>query len=273
MKSKVNGATHYRPDIDGLRAIAVMSVILFHAGFKIFQGGYVGVDVFYVISGYLITTIILGELKTNSFSFINFYERRARRIIPALSVMMLVCIPVAWLLFLPNNIRNFYKSIIATSIFVSNILFWRESGYFASGTELKPLLHTWSLALEEQYYFIFPFILFFIFKKNKKLITYVLIASLILSLILCQWGSSHIPGSTFYLLPTRGWEFILGSLASLVVERKKERYDKTISELGSFVGITLILAGILLFDSAIPYPSYLTILPTVGTALLLIYCN
>ena len=149
----------YRKEIDGLRALAVLPVIFFHAGFKIFSGGFVGVDIFFVISGYLITNIIISELEQGKFSIINFYERRARRILPALFVVMLACIPLAWFVLLPKDIQSFSKSLIAVSIFASNILFRHESGYFDIASELKPLLHTWSLAVEEQFYLIFPFLL------------------------------------------------------------------------------------------------------------------
>lgn len=146
---------NYRREIDGLRALAVVPVILFHAGFETFSGGFVGVDVFFVISGYLITTIILAELEQEKFSIVNFYERRARRILPALFLVMLVCIPFAWFWLLPSDMKDFSQSLVAVSVFASNILFWQESGYFDTAAELKPLLHTWSLAVEEQYYVLF----------------------------------------------------------------------------------------------------------------------
>jgi len=146
----------YRPEIDGLRAVAVIPVIFFHAGFAPFSGGFVGVDVFFVISGYLITTIILTEKGEGRFSLRTFYERRARRILPALFFVVLACIPFAWLWLMPRDLKNFSESLIAVATFSSNILFWLESGYFDSASELKPLLHTWSLAVEEQYYILFP---------------------------------------------------------------------------------------------------------------------
>ena len=142
----------YRSEIDGLRALAVLPVIFFHAGFEFFSGGFVGVDVFLVISGYLITTIIISEMSENKFSILKFYERRARRILPALFFVMLVSLPFAWFWLTPKDLQDFGQSLIATSTFSSNILFWLESGYFDTAAELKPLLHTWSLAVEEQYY-------------------------------------------------------------------------------------------------------------------------
>jgi peptidoglycan/LPS O-acetylase OafA/YrhL len=138
----------YRPEIDGLRALAVLPVILFHAGFEAFGGGYVGVDVFFVISGYLITTIIVDELRRGSFSIVRFYERRARRILPALFLVAAVCILLAWYWMTPAEMKAFGQSLVAMTLFGSNILFWRTSGYFENTSELKPLLHTWSLAVE-----------------------------------------------------------------------------------------------------------------------------
>ena len=149
----------YRAEIDGLRAIAVVPVILFHAGFTLFSGGFVGVDVFFVISGYLITTIILSEKEQGKFSILNFYERRARRIIPVLFFIIIVCLPFSWFLLLPSDLKIFSKSLVAVSLFSSNILFWSETGYWGASNELKPLLHTWSLAVEEQYYILFPIFL------------------------------------------------------------------------------------------------------------------
>ena len=165
----------YRAEIDGLRALAVIPVILYHAGFKLFSGGYVGVDVFFVISGYLITTIILAELEAGTFSLIHFYERRARRILPALFVVMFVCLPFAWFWLLPDAMKQFSESLVAVSTFASNILFWRTSGYFDTATELKPLIHTWSLAVEEQYYVLFPLFLMLAWKLGKRWIVGLLV--------------------------------------------------------------------------------------------------
>ena len=150
---------HYRREIDGLRALAVVPVIAFHAGIGWFSGGFVGVDVFFVISGYLITSIILAEQAKGQFSLVRFYERRARRILPALLLVVAVCIPVAWVLLLPNDYFDFSESLVAVAAFASNILFNLRSGYFEADAELKPLLHTWSLGVEEQFYLLFPLLL------------------------------------------------------------------------------------------------------------------
>ncbi len=154
-----NPALGHRPEIDGLRALAVLPVILFHSGLPLFSGGFVGVDIFFVISGYLITSIIIAEMANDRFSLINFYERRARRILPALFVVMLACLPVAWTTLDPPDLKYFAKSLVAVPTFSSNLLFWLESDYFDATAELKPLLHTWTLAVEEQYYLFFPLVL------------------------------------------------------------------------------------------------------------------
>ena len=158
----------YRSDIDGLRAIAVLSVLFFHAGSELFSGGYVGVDVFFVISGYLITSIILREINSGTFSILQFYERRFRRILPALVVVIIASIVVGAFLLTPDGFSDFGQSALAASVFSSNILFFLESGYFDAPAELKPLLHTWSLAVEEQYYIFFPILLLAIAKFSSK---------------------------------------------------------------------------------------------------------
>ena len=150
---------NYRAEIDGLRALALIPVIFFHAGFEVFNGGFVGVDIFFVISGYLITTILIEDLENKRFSLIKFYHRRARRILPALFSVITACIPFAWLWMTPRQIEDFSQSLIAVIFFSSNLLFWHQSGYFESGAEEQPLLHTWSLSVEEQYYVLFPIFL------------------------------------------------------------------------------------------------------------------
>ncbi len=159
---------HYRPEIDGLRALAVVPVIAFHAGASFFGGGYVGVDVFFVISGYLITSIIVNELREGKFSFINFYERRARRILPALFLVLACCIPFAWMWMMPGELRTFSNTLVAVLLFASNIRLWQLTGYFDGSSESNPLLHTWSLAVEEQFYIVFPILLMIVWKFGLR---------------------------------------------------------------------------------------------------------
>ena len=189
----------YRKEIDGLRALAVLPVILFHAGFKTFSGGFVGVDIFFVISGYLITTIIVDEVEKGSFSLRNFYERRARRILPALFFVMLCTLPLAWFFMLPQDLKSYSQSLVAVPLFLSNVLFWLTSGYFDRVSELKPLLHTWSLAVEEQYYVLFPLFLMLVWKLGKRWIITLLLLVAIFSVLVAQWGSTKHPFINFYL--------------------------------------------------------------------------
>jgi peptidoglycan/LPS O-acetylase OafA/YrhL len=264
----------YRREIDGLRAIAVLPVILFHAGFQTFSGGFVGVDVFFVISGYLITTIILSELEQGKFSIVQFYERRARRILPALFLMMLVCLPLAWFLLLPGDMKDFSQSVVAVSLFASNILFWRESGYFDTAAELKPLLHTWSLAVEEQYYLIFPIFLMLFWKLGKRWIIVLLILGFIASLGAAQWASHANPEAAFYLLPTRGWELLVGSFAAFyVAQNNGKNFNKLVGELGGWLGLALILYAIFAFDKTTPFPGFYALVPTLGAVLIILFAN
>ena len=195
----------YRADIDGLRALAVVPVVLFHAGFEAFAGGFVGVDVFFVVSGYLITSILIEDIENNRFSLVNFYDRRARRLLPMLFFVMLACIPFAWFWMLPIQMRDFSESLIAVSLFVSNIYFWQESGYFAIAAEETPLLHTWSLAVEEQYYLFFPVFLFALWRFGKNRVFWAIVGLSILSLVLSEWGWRNNPHANFYLALTRAW--------------------------------------------------------------------
>lgn len=266
----------YRREIDGLRAVAVIPVIFFHAGFKVFKGGFVGVDIFFVISGYLITTIILSDMNNQKFSIVTFYERRARRILPALFFVMLCCLPFAWLWLMPNHLEDFSQSLTAVSAFSSNILFWRESNYFGIVSELKPLLHTWSLAVEEQYYVLFPLFLMALWKFRKRWIFGSLIVVSVVSLMVAQWGAYNNPSAAFYLLPTRGWELAIGALIAFYFLYKTEHVDfikshkKTCEVLG-FVGLLLICYAIYEFDKNTPFPSLYALIPTIGAGLIIVF--
>lgn len=262
----------YRAEIDGLRAIALIPVVLFHAGFEWFSGGYVGVDVFFVISGYLITSIILQEKETGNFSFANFYERRARRILPALFFIMLVCIPFAWFLLLPHELIDFGKSLMATSLFSSNILFWLESDYFAADAELIPLIHTWSLAIEEQFYLFFPLIMIFFWALGKRRLFWTLSIIAIVSFALSEWGWRHFPEANFYLLPSRAWELMIGALIAFYLFQN-EQPKGAIGELSSILGLSLILLAVFFLDKTHPFPSLYALLPGIGTALVILFTH
>lgn len=265
---------NYRREIDGLRALAVLPVILFHAGFETFSGGFVGVDVFFVISGYLITTILLAELKEGKFSIINFYERRIRRILPALFLVMFVCLPLAWFWLLPSYMKEFSQSLIAVPMFVSNILFLHETGYFETAAELKPLLHTWSLAVEEQFYVIFPLFLMLFWKLGKRWVLVVLGLVFLFSLALAQRTVYTNPSAAFYLLPTRGWELLIGAFTAFYLSKpNRKEFDKGLSELCGWLGFTLILYAVLVFSKSTPFPALYALVPALGTVLILLFAT
>lgn len=278
---------HYRPEVDGLRAVAVLPVILFHAGFSAFSGGFVGVDVFLVISGYLITTIIYQEMAQGRFSMWRFYERRARRILPALFVVCLACILFAWLWMMPKEFEDFSQSLVGVATFTSNILFWRESGYFADPAELKPLLHTWSLAVEEQFYILYPPLLLALYHFVPKRLFFIISLGALSSLGLSHYASSEHPSANFYLLPSRAWELGIGALVALYLHQKGAAANATgtnstrasaalsrlIREVAGLIGLTLIGYSIFVFDKTTPFPSLWTLIPVIGTALIILAAN
>ncbi len=260
----------YRGEIDGLRTIAVVPVVLFHAGFSMFSGGFVGVDVFFVISGYLITSILLDELEAGKFSIINFYERRMRRILPALFFVMGACLIPALLWLTPLDYKNFSQSLIATSAFSSNLLFWSESGYFDTEAELKPLLHTWSLAVEEQYYIFFPVFLALLWKwRGQRLFFPIITIVSVLSLVAAEWCIRNSPAAGFYLLPSRAWELLLGAGIARFQHGNVRAQATALRDLAAFAGLAMILAAITLFDETTPFPGLSAVLPAVGTALII----
>ena len=259
----------YRAEIDGLRAVAVIPVILFHAGFELFSGGFVGVDVFFVISGYLITTILIEDLENQRFSLVNFYERRARRILPALFFVMFVCIPFAWMWMLPSQMKDFSQSLVAVSLFASNVLFWRESGYFDAAAEEKPLLHTWSLAVEEQYYVIFPIFLFLAWRYGKNRVFWMIVAMASISLLLNEWGWRNKATANFYLAPTRAWELFAGSIAAFIVQKNGVRKNNFLA----LLGLAAITFSIFAYDESTPFPSLYALVPVLGVVLLILYAD
>jgi peptidoglycan/LPS O-acetylase OafA/YrhL len=260
----------YRREIDGLRAIAVLPVIFFHAGFKSFGGGFVGVDVFFVVSGYLITSLIVTEKRDGTFTLAGFYERRARRLLPALFVVMLACLPFAWDWMLPADLKAFSQSLMAVPAFVSNFLFWSESGYFDIAAELKPLLHTWSLAVEEQYYLLYPAFLLLALRLGRRWLLGAFLLIAVISLAVAQWGVAHKPAATFYLLPTRAWELLAGAFAGYCLSTMTPRDDgRAADQCLALLGIALIAYAVFAFDQSVPFPGLYAVIPTVGAALVI----
>lgn len=269
----------YRREVDGLRALAVIPVLLFHAGFQSFSGGYIGVDIFFVISGYLITSIIINDLHAGTFSILKFYERRARRILPALFLVMLASLPFAWLWMSPTGLFDFSESVVAVSLFLSNILFWKEAGYFATANELKPLLHTWSLAVEEQYYLLFPLFLMLAWRFSQRWIICLLFVAALASLALSEWALTRYTSASFYLLPTRGWELLIGALAAFYLfsnintDEKPSQLHLVIRQVASFVGLLLITYSVFAYDKFTAFPGVNALLPTIGAVLIVLFAN
>lgn len=257
----------YRREIDGLRAIAVLPVIFFHAGLSAFSGGFVGVDIFFVISGYLISSIIIQEISDGSFSIARFYERRARRILPALTLIICVCLPFAWFVLSPVQLIDFGQSLIAVSLFSSNILFWKESDYFSPSAEEKPLLHTWSLGVEEQFYFVAPILFIALFKSKSERAPWFIAGFALLSLFASQYMTLRHNSAAFYLAPFRAWELFAGTLAALHVRRFGVQARHGMSSLG----LLLIAVSIFCFDDSTPFPGFSALLPVIGTVIVLLH--
>jgi peptidoglycan/LPS O-acetylase OafA/YrhL len=258
----------YRPELDGLRSVAVIPVILYHAGFQVFSGGFVGVDIFFVISGYLITNIIYAEMLEKRFSILKFYERRARRILPALLLVCLACLPFAVRWLTPGELAEFGKSLIAVCLFASNIFFWLKSDYFATASELKPLLHTWSLAIEEQFYIFFPVLLLLLRRFPGKIVFAVIAVLSIISFATAEIGSVRFPEANFYLLPSRAWELGVGALVALGFGGNRISGDG-LARSALYSGWMMILGSIFLLNSTMPFPGILALPSVLGTALII----
>lgn len=284
---RVSSRITYRPDIDGIRALAVLSVILYHLDISLFKGGYIGVDVFFVISGYLITKIITAEVeRTGSFSFASFYANRVKRLLPAFLLTVSATFVAAFVLYSPADFARFGGELFSSLLSVSNIFFWTDSGYFDASSSVKPLLHTWSLAVEEQFYLVWPALVVLAVSRFKRagltaLAIVLFMASLYLNSafitpIVDYWPS--IPGrlvelmrdqksTAFYLLPFRVFEFAIGALV-VVLERRS--MPNILRELCVLAGFVMVAATAILIDDAVFFPGYYALIPCVGTALMII---
>ena len=258
-------AVRYRPEIDGLRALAILPVVLFHYGLGPSRGGFVGVDVFFVISGYLIAALIHGEMQDGRFSIAKFYERRIRRIFPALFAMLAVVSFAAVLILFPYDLVRYAKSLLATAGFASNFEFWSEAGYFDVAGAEKPLLHLWSIAVEEQFYLLFPLVLL-AFRRSAWLLAAVG-AIFAASFVLGIWGVAHAPSATFYLLPARAWELMLGAL--LALGAIPPLANRAISEALAAIGLLLIGYAVVAFTAEMPFPGPAALIPCAGATLVI----
>lgn len=256
----------YRPDLDGLRAVAILAVILFHCDVPGFSGGFVGVDVFFVISGYLITSQILRETDQGRFSLMDFWMRRARRIVPALAVMTATCLVVGWFLFFPVNYRDLGRSAVATAGFASNVFFWFKAGYFTAPAETKPLLHTWSVSIEEQFYLVIPLILAAVARLDRRVVVAVLGTGLVASLMIAWRNAIAAPEAAFYLIFSRGWELLVGCLLGSVARSGGFAGSRVGRELLAGSGLAGVLVAVSMFVEGIPWPAPGGLVPCLGAA-------
>jgi peptidoglycan/LPS O-acetylase OafA/YrhL len=261
--------TKYRPEVDGLRAVAVSIVVLYHAGLG-FSGGFVGVDVFFVISGFLITGLILKDLEANRFTLANFWLRRIKRIIPAAAAMTLAVLLVGYLLLIPKDYTELGKTVIAQQAMLSNVFFWMKTNYFDGPAEIKPLLHTWSLAVEEQFYLFFPFLLVLLHSYFKRSIVIVLSTIAFLSFALSVYGLTDSPSATFFLLPFRAWELLMGSLICFLP--RPNVIGEKFQSLLSLISIGAIIAVGCLYTVNTPFPGASALAPCLAAAAF-IYIN
>jgi peptidoglycan/LPS O-acetylase OafA/YrhL len=258
----------YRADIDGLRAIAVLIVVFNHAGLSIFSGGYIGVDIFFVISGFLITTIIAREIQGNEFTLAKFYERRIRRILPALAVTVIFTLVASAILYDSGRFKSFAKSLLATMLFYSNINFWGEAGYFDAPSLLKPLLHTWSLAVEEQFYIVYPLFMYAVYRWAPKYVKHALVWVGLLSFGFAVYAvSAEDANSAFYLAHLRAWELLVGGLLALNIFPAIK--DGRINTALGLAGAAMLTAPIFLYTDQTPFPGLSAALPVFGTALII----
>jgi len=258
---------HYRADIDGLRAVAVLPVLLYHAGVGPFSGGFVGVDVFFVVSGFLISRILLTDIDLQRFSILRFYDRRIRRIIPAFAAMALGTSLAATFILTPLELERFGKSLIAAAAFSSNLWFWQGTDYFAAPSHTEILLHTWSLAVEEQFYLLWPLLLWAFSERRRSLYLAACIAGVLVSLVVSHYAAFKSPAAAFYLLPSRAWELGLGAvLASPAMPRSRHGASR---EVTAAVGLLLILLAVFTYDAETPFPGLYAAVPSLGAALLI----
>lgn len=271
----------YRPEIDGLRALAVLAVIFYHINPILMPGGYIGVDIFFVISGYLITSIIHGELISGKFTFINFYERRARRLLPALFVVLFLSTGLGYILLTPGEFQDYGQSLVSVNLFLSNIFFFLKSGYFDVASERLPLLHTWSLAVEEQFYIFFPILLVAIKKFFKAFnninFLYLFFAIIVFSFLYMQWNNANeYYDLNFYNSFARAWELLLGSVIAIIFSGYSyniNAFSNVIKNFLSVFGLTAVILSFIFFDHSITHPGPLTLIPVLGVALIIINTN
>lgn len=259
----------YRADVDGLRALAVLPVLFFHAELG-FPGGFVGVDIFFVISGFLIGSLVLSEVQSGTFRMMDFWERRVRRIFPALAVVVIATFLAGAIWMVPQHFAELGQSIISQPLLVANFYFWKQSGYFETAAEFQPLLHTWSLAVEEQFYLFFPLVMIFFMRWGIKMVRTAVVVFIAGSLAWSIYGSARYPDVSFFLIPSRIWELDLGVMLALLPKRKEA--NPLLDNLLGWSGIVAIACAVFFYDVNTTFPGYAAALPCLG-AVLLIFSN
>jgi peptidoglycan/LPS O-acetylase OafA/YrhL len=262
----------YRPEIDGLRALAVLPVILNHAGMPGFHGGFLGVDIFFVISGFLITSIIYREMQGKYFSIAKFYERRARRILPAFFLMLIAVLVCAMIMMAPWELDAVARNAVACLLFISNIFAWKTTGYFSAAFEVNPLGHIWSLAVEEQFYILFPIFLWVVNRFAHRYLVLILAVGALASLLLAQYLSPISPNPSFYLLPTRAWELAAGAIIA-IRPPPVDRLPGWARQAGGVLGLLLIVGSYILFDQYTVHPGLLTVIPVAGALAIFLFAT
>ncbi len=258
----------YVAEIDGLRAVAVLAVLLFHFGFESLPGGYAGVDIFFVISGYLITLIILQDIAADRFSFAHFYEKRMRRLFPALFATVAMSSVVGFILFMPDEFEEFGQSMISSTLYLSNVFFWLKSDYFSGPSELKPLLHTWSLSVEEQFYLVFPLLAWWSLKKSVHVFIVLVLSLLLISLVASLLLIESNPSAVFYLSPFRFWELLAGSVIASLIYLNKQPAEQW-KPIMAYSGLALIILPLFLLDEQSQFPGLAALPSCVGTMLII----
>lgn len=259
-------AIKYRPDIDGLRAVAVLSVLIYHAGFSFLPGGFMGVDIFFVISGFLITSFIVRDIEAGNFSMVGFWERRARRILPPLFAVVTATLIAGTIIFLPADFIQLGKEMASQAAFGSNILFMMQGGYFDDGDGFKALLHTWSLAVEEQFYLFYPIGMALFARFISKKFFYIVLPVAVLSFILCIVATEMSQRLAFYALPFRGWELLAGAMVAIAPVMPGKNWMR---EGVAFIGVALMAAALLCYTTAYAFPGWFTLLPVIGACLVI----
>lgn len=260
----------YRPDIDGLRTLAIGSVFLFHLGAGILPGGFVGVDVFFVISGYLITTMLVRDMVGGRLSYFGFIQRRVARLLPAILVVLSATLIAAWFLYSAQDFASLGVVAAAAIVSLANLKLFLQGSYFELSADAQPLLHFWSLSVEEQYYIVFPVLLLLLARMTPARVGVVLLGLTLVSFLACAVVTPYDPKATFYLLPFRVWELGVGGLGAFVARGAWGKLPVAVTQIGGIAGLLVVMVSFLLINETMDFPGYVAMVPVLATAGLLV---